>query len=384
MTDARALRLALFSGNYNYIRDGANQALNRLVGYLLDYGAAARVYSPTVAAPAFAPTGELVGVPALALPGGRGEYRLALGLPATVRRNLAGFAPNLVQVSAPDILGHRAVAWARRQRLPVVASLHTRFETYLRYYGLSAVEPIVIKLLTRFYNRVDQVVVPTPSVAALIARWGVKTPIGIWSRGIDHDRFNPSRRDLTWRRSLGIADGDMVVGFLGRLVKEKGLDIFAEVAQRLRADGVAHRILVIGEGPARHWFEREVPDAIFTGFQSGDELGRAVAGMDVLFNPSVTETFGNVTTEAMAAGVPVVAARATGAVDLIDDGVNGFLVPPRAVAAYADAIARVVGDPELRAAMGAVAARKAATFQWDSANEAMLDIMTRVVAHARR
>ena len=87
---------------------------------------------------------------------------------------------------------------------------------------------------------------------------------------------------------------------------------------------------------------------MFTGFQSGDDLGRAVASMDVFFNPSVTETFGNVTTEAMAAGVPVVAARATGAVDLVEDGRTGFLVPPRDVAAYADAIARIVGDPALR------------------------------------
>src|SRR3546814_12627389 len=106
----------------------------------------------------------------------------------------------------------------------------------------------------------------------------------------------------------------MGIGFLGRLVKEKGLDIFAEVVTDLARRGVPHKVLVIGEGPARVWFESQVPEAVFAGFQSGDDLGRAVASMDVFFTPSITETFGNVTLEAMATGGPVVAARAPGAV----------------------------------------------------------------------
>src|SRR5688500_7255605 len=124
------LRIALFSGNYNYTRDGANQALNRLVGYLLSQGAAVRIYSPTVDKPAFPATGDLVDVPAVPMPFGRGEYRFAMGLPAKVRVDLKAFAPNMVHVSAPELLGHRAVTYARRHHLPVVASVHTRFETY--------------------------------------------------------------------------------------------------------------------------------------------------------------------------------------------------------------------------------------------------------------
>lgn len=367
------LRIALFSGNYNYVRDGANQALNLLVGHLLAQGAAVRVYSPTVARPAFAPTGDLVDVPALPVPGGRGEYKIARGLPATVRADLKAFAPNRVHVSAPDILGHRAVSWARRHAIPVVASLHTRFETYPRYYGLAFAEPLIIRLLTRFYNRVDRVMVPGGSMAALLHEWGVTTPVGIWSRGIDHARFSPARRDLAWRRHLGIPDDATAVGFLGRLVKEKGLDIFAEVARELSRRGVPHKVLVIGEGPARDWFAGQVPDAVFAGFQSGDGLGRAVASLDVFFNPSVTETFGNVTLEAMASGVPVVAARATGAIDLIDEGATGFLVPPRNVAAYADAIERIARAPELRRGLGDAGHRKAAGYVWDRVNQAVLD-----------
>ena len=367
------LRVALFSGNYNYTRDGANHALNLLVGHLLARGAAVRVYSPTTDTPAFPPTGDLVSVPSIPMPGERGEYRIGRGLPAAIRRDLAAFAPNVVHISAPEILCHRAVSWARRQSIATIASHQTRFETYPAYYGIGFLRPMVERMLTRLYNRVDHVVVPTPGVRDLLTGWGVTTPIGLWPRGINHQRFNPARRDLDWRRSLGIADGDIAIGFLGRLVKEKGLDIFAEVVRELGRRGVPHKVMVIGDGPARDWFAERVPDAVFTGFQRDDALARAVASMDVMFNPSVTETWGQVTSEAMASGVPVVAARATGAMDLVDDGVTGFLVPPRNVSAYADAIERIVREPALRDALGGAGHAKASGFSWDAAGQAVLD-----------
>ena len=367
------LRIALFSGNYNYVRDGANQALNNLMESALTAGAAVRVYSPTIDPPAFEPAGDLVSVPSWSMPGGRGEYRLARGLSDDVRADLAAYVPNIVHVSAPDILGHRALAWARAQGIPCIASLHTRFETYPRYYHLGFLEPLLVRMQTRFYNRADQVMVPSASMATLLREWGVKSPIGIWSRGIDHTRFNPERRDNEWRRALGIGDEEVAVGFLGRLVLEKGLDVFADVIGELKARGVPHRVLVIGEGPAREWFARRVPEAVFTGFQEGDDLGRAAAGMDIFFMPSVTETFGNVTTEAMAAGVPVVAARATGAVDLVEEGVTGFLVPPLDVKAYADAIQRLIEDPALRAAAGRAGNLRVRGYEWDKVNAAMIE-----------
>ena len=373
------LRVAMFSGNYNYVRDGANQALNLLARHLLDRGVTLRVYSPTVAEPAFPPTGDLVDVPAWGMPGGRGEYKLARGLPAQVRADIAAFRPNLIHVSAPDVLGHRAVSYARANGIPALATLHTRFETYPRYYGIGFLEPLATYLSKRFYNRVGKVMVPGRGMAELLQEWGVTTPIGIWSRGVDHARFNPQARDLGWRRGLGIADDEVAVSFLGRLVLEKGLDIFSEVIAELRRRGVKHRVLVIGEGPARGWFAERVPEAVFAGFQSGDALGRAVASMDVFFNPSVTETFGNVTLEAMAAAVPVVAARASGAVGLVDDGRTGYLVPPRDVDAYADAIARLCEDATLRHAMGAAGHADAAGYEWDRINQAVLDAYLELV-----
>ena len=366
------LRVALFSGNYNYVRDGANQALNKLVGHLLSRGVTVRVYSPTTDTPAFPPTGDLVSVPGLPVPGGREEYKFAVNLPKTTRKDLEAFAPNIVHLSAPEFLNHGALRWARRNKIAAFASFHTRFETYMAFYRLGFLEKPLTKLLARFYNRTDQIVVPAPSSGELLRSWGVTKPIGIWSRGVDHDRFRPQARSLEWRRSLGIADDEVAIGFLGRLVLEKGLDIFADVMNELTRRDVRHRVMVIGEGPAREWFAERVPEAAFTGFQSGDELGRAVASMDVFFNPSVTETFGNVTAEAMAAGVPVVAARATGAVDLVEDGVTGFLVPPRDVGAYADAIQRLVQDDDLRRSAGLAGHAAAEQYEWEPVNEAVI------------
>ncbi|RYY25206.1 MAG: glycosyltransferase family 1 protein [Sphingomonadales bacterium] len=373
------LRVALFSGNYNYVRDGANQALNMLVGHLLSRGVKVRIYSPTVEKPAFEPTGDLVSIPSWPLPGERGEFRFATRLPKSVRDDLAAFKPNMIHVSAPEFIGHAAIRYARRNKLPVIASLHTRFETYPRYYHLGFLEPLVVGLSKRFYNKVDAVVVPGQSMKDLLHEWGVTTPINIWARGVDHDRFSPDRRSMEWRQSLGLGDQEFAVGFLGRLVKEKGLDIFSEVCRELTARNVPHRVLVIGDGPAREWFAERVPEAVFAGFQRGDDLGRAVACMDVLFNPSVTETFGNVTLEAMAAGVPVVAAHATGAMDLIDEGKTGFLVPARDVHAYADKIAMLAQDPALYRAQSDAGHAKADGYVWSAINEKVLDTYLEVL-----
>ena len=180
-----------------------------------------RVYSPTSSTPAFPPVGDLVDVPAIPMPF-RADYKLARGLPAKVRADLEAFAPNIVHVSAPEFLGHAAVRWAREKGVASIASVHTRFETYPAYYHLGFLEPAIIKLLTRFYNKFDRIVAPSPSMIALLRGWGVTPPMGIWSRGIDHDRFQPSRRSLEWRRSLGIADHEVAIGFLGRLVRKRG------------------------------------------------------------------------------------------------------------------------------------------------------------------
>lgn len=374
------LRVALFSGNYNYVRDGANQALNRLVDYLLRQGAHVRVYSPKVENPAFECAGDLVGLPNLPIPG-RAEYRLPLALSAAVKRDLEAFAPNVVHVASPDIAGHRAVSWARDRRLPVLASVHTRFETYPRYYNMAFLEPVAVAILHRFYNRCDALVAPSESMVDVLREQGMNADISVWSRGVDRDIFDPAARNLEWRRSLGIADGEVAVGFLGRLVMEKGLDVFADTVAELNTRGVAHKVLVVGEGPAGDWFRDHVPGAVFAGFQKGKCLGSAVACMDLLLNPSVTETFGNVTLEAMACGVPVVAARATGSTSLVTDGITGRLVEPSDIAGFADAVAAYVSGPALRMAHGAAGEVRSRDFSWDAINNTVAETYMRLIGH---
>lgn len=373
------LRLALFSGNYNYVRDGANQALNRLVGYLLRQGSNVRVYSPTVEQPAFEATGDLVSVPSMPIPG-RPEYRLPLAMPPAVRRDLAAFAPNVVQIASPDIVAHRFVTWARRHGLPAVASVHTRFETYLAYYHLEMIEPAVRAILRRLYRRCDALLVPSESTAAVLRAQRMNKNIHIWARGVDRDQFDPGRRDMSWRRSLGIGDDEMVIAFLGRVVMEKGLDVFAAAIQALQPRDVRHRIMVIGTGPALKWFEGALPaSAVFVGHQEGDDLARALASADVFLNPSITETFGNVTLEAMACSLPVVAAVATGATSLVRHGETGLLVEPGNPEAYADALEIYARKPALRERHGEAGLAIAKTMDWDEINSAVLRVYQRVI-----
>ena len=372
------LRIALFSGNYNYVRDGANQALNRLVGYLLRQGAHVRVYSPTVENPAFPATGDLVGVPSVPIPG-RPEYRLAFRLPASVRRDIEEFNPNVFHVAAPDIVAHRAVTWARKHNIPVISSVHTRFDTYLQYYNLKWLEPVARAIMRRYYRRCDAIVVPAESTAAIMGAQRMNKDISIWARGVDREQFNPERRSPEWRRAHGIADDDMVVCFLGRLVLEKGLDVFADAIDAARAMDVPLRVVAIGDGPARDYFEERLPDAIFTGQLTGTELATALASTDVFLNPSITETFGNVTLEAMACGLPVCAAVASGATCLVKDGVTGRLSEAGNADAFAEELADYQRNPALRARHGQAGLEFAKTMDWDAINSVVMQVYKRVI-----
>ncbi|USI71742.1 glycosyltransferase family 4 protein [Sphingomonas morindae] len=382
--DVTDLRIALFTGNYNYVRDGANQALNRLVDYLLRQGAAVRVYSPKVKKPAFEPIGDLVGVPAIPLPG-RAEYRAPLVLTPGVKKDIHAFGANLIHVASPELLGHAALRHAHKNALPAVASVHTRFETYPRYYGFAFLEPMVEAALRRFYRRCDAIFAPSDSMAQLLRDQRMNFDVGIWSRGVERDVFTPEARDLGWRRALGIQDDEVAIGFVGRLVMEKGLDVFADTIDGLARRGVRARALIVGDGPARDWFEKRLPDdAVFAGFQRGADLGRATASMDVMLNPSVTETFGNVTLEAMACGVPVVAADATGSRSLVVPGLTGQLIRPGAVHYFVDAVEHYCRDADARTRAGAAGRAESRAYEWDTVNQAMVDGYLRIIRQRAR
>ena len=340
----RPLKIALFSGNYNNVVDGPVKALNRLVGFLLDRGHEVLVFAPTIDEPAIAPTGTLISVPSVAIPG-RSEYRLAGGLnqkvrqvinemPATpqgrtVKDRLADFQPDIIHLSAPDYLGYRALKYADAEGIPAVASFHTRFDTYFQYYGAGWLQPLALKYMRHFYSLCRHVYVPSPSMGDALREVGIGDDIRMWTRGVDGTLFSPEHRDMGWRRSIGFDDTHVLAVFVGRIVLEKGLQVFADAFQKARAEAPALRALVIGDGPERKRFEGLLPaDSHFTGTLHNETLAKGYASADIFLNPSITETFGNVTLEAMASGLPSVCAAASGSVSLIRDRETGRLGPP--------------------------------------------------------
>lgn len=364
------MRIALFSGNYNYLREGANQALNRLVGWLEGTaGHQVRVYSPVTDRPAFEPAGTLVPVRSITLPV-RGEFQLALGLPSATRRDIARFDPDIIHVATPDILGTRAQSFAKQLGVPVVASQHTLFETYLDHYGLGWLRPLAEAHLARFYRRSDHVLTPTEALAADMRRLRGDDAVSVWSRGVDRALFDPARRDPAWRRAQGVGDDEILILFFGRLVREKGVAEFLSVAGRLRRQGLPVRALVVGEGPARSDFG-VLADVVMTGHLEGESLARAVASADIFYHPSMTETFGNVVLEAMAAGLPIVAADAPGSRALLNGGQVGQLYRSVDLDAACDALAAFATSPALRRAMAGKARERSALYAWDAASAAV-------------
>jgi phosphatidylinositol alpha 1,6-mannosyltransferase len=367
------MRIALFSGNYNYLREGANQALNILVQHLEDVsGFTVRVYSPVTDTPAFEPAGTLVAVPSVALPV-RNEFRLAMGIPKVIREDIRSFGPDLFHVSTPDILGTRAQTFAKQLGVPVVASMHTRFETYLAYYGLEWARPVLDAHLKRFYRRCDHVFAPTGALVDELRLLRGNDQASIWSRGVDAALFNPNRRDLQWRRDQGIADSDVAILFFGRVVLEKGVEAFVQAVRDLQMGSSRVRALVVGAGPAAALFET-LPGTVFTGHLAGRDLARAVASADVMLNPSTTETFGNVIVEAMASGLPVVSADAQNARSILTDGVDGFICHPTARGSYSAALRKLIEDDDLRKTIGLSARRTSEKYSWDRASQSVAEI----------
>ncbi len=373
------LRVALFTGNYNYIKDGVSLTLNRLVDYLQRQGVPVLVVAPTGPTPAFEPAGELLSVPSFPIPS-RPEYRLSIGLPSRVRQRLEQFCPTLFHIAVPDVLGYRALCLGERWQVPVVASYHTRYDSYLKYYGLSALESLGKRYLRNFYGRCRQIYPPSESMAAILREEGISRNMRVWSRGVDTELLNPGRRSLAWRQSLGIADDEVVVSYVGRLVKEKNTVLLTRIFDGLKRRGVRFRPMIVGSGPKEAAMRSALPDTVFTGFLHGQNLARAYASSDIFVFPSESETFGNVTLEAMASGLPAVCADASGSRNLVVEGVTGFLVSARNETGFLDRIASLAASSELRSTMGAEALDRALEYHWDNILSGLLTNYMDVIA----
>jgi phosphatidylinositol alpha 1,6-mannosyltransferase len=364
-----ALRIALVTSSYNYIADGVALTLNRLVGYLEARGVEVLVFTPTADKPAFPHNGTILPVPSMPLPG-RPEYRLVLNMPARVKRKLLDFKPDIIHIAVPDLLGHAALALANQHGIPAVATYHTRYETYLRHYWyLAPFEGLLTKILRRFYGACREVYVPSDSTRDALLADGLKDNFKPWPRGIDTKRFDPAKRSAAWRVQHGIGADELVVLHVSRLVREKRLDTLTAAMNGI---AVPHKSVIVGDGPDRGTVERELPHAIFTGFLGGDELATAYASSDIFVFPSDSESFGNVTLEAMASGLPCVCADATGSRSLVVPGETGLLAPADDAAAFARHLTVLAQDGALRRRMGEAARARALGFSWEETLARML------------
>lgn len=357
------LRLAIFTGNYCSVEDGVAMTLKRLVEYLEGRGHSVLVVAPGLESGTNGHGESLVPIPSLPAPG-RPEYRMALGLTPSARKRIDEFRPTLFHIATPDFLGLGALRLGRKRGIPVVGSFHTHFASYLRYYELDMFREPLWKYLRYFYQRCEQVYVPSRSMMKVLRDRDVGEDLRLWDRGVDSEFFNPRHRSSAWRQSHSIADDEVVVTFVGRLAREKGLKTLVEVIRRLEANGVPHRSMVIGDGPERGWLTTQLRRTVFTGYLTGGELARGFAASDVFLFPSDTETFGNVTLQAMASGLPTVCANATGSDALVQHGTTGFLAEPTNTEQFLDYTTRLVANPGLRTQMARAALRRSQQYAW--------------------
>ncbi len=381
------LRVAIFTGNYNHIRDGVSLTLNRLVKFLEDQHIPVLVFGPSIKNPPMEHCGELVVTPSIPmLVPGRSEYRIATSFPKWAQKRLEEFKPTLLHIATPDGLGTGALKWGQKNNIPVVSSYHTHFLSYAKYYAFFLM-PILNWAKRRmkiFYRQVEQVYVPTQSMIEELEREGVVADMRIWARGIDLERFNPSKRDMEWRRSVGFKDDEIVVSFVSRLVWEKELGTYIKAVKNLKKINSKVRALVVGDGPAQAEAERALPEAHFTGFAKGEDLSRAYASSDIFLFPSHTETFGNVTLEAMASGLPCLVADAIGSKSLVQNGVNGYWAAKEDIADFTAKLNLIVEDEEKRLEMGKKSREFALEYKWDVINKELLENYLEAMANYQR
>ncbi|WP_430461625.1 glycosyltransferase family 4 protein [Thalassolituus sp. LLYu03] len=250
---------------------------------------------------------------------------LQLGLPARrkIRRVWDSFQPDAVYIATEGPLGVSALNEARRRGLPVISAFHTNFHRYSGYYGLGWIKTLTLSWLRRFHNRTAVTLVPSADIATDLRAEGF-TPVEVLSHGVDCRLFHPRRRSGTLRQSWQV-ENEPVLLYVGRIAAEKNIPLAIRTWQALRADRPDLKLVMVGDGPLRAELSREYPDILFAGVQTGERLAQYFASADAFVFPSLTETFGLVTLEAMASGLPVVAFDMAAAALHVCPGKNGEL-----------------------------------------------------------
>jgi phosphatidylinositol alpha 1,6-mannosyltransferase len=278
----------------------------------------------------------------------------------------------VVHLASPFILGVRGMAAAARLGIPAVAVYQTDLAGYARTY-VGAGEAAAWRRIRSVHSAADLTLAPSSAAMHDLEAHGVPR-LRLWQRGVDTVRFRPDLRDEAIRRELA-PNGELIVGYVGRLAPEKQVELLAGVCA---LPGV--RVVVTGDGPSLPNLQEQLPGAVFLGRRTGDELARIHASLDVFAHTGPFETFCQTVQEAMASGVPVVAPAVGGPLDLVDHGRTGFLVPPRDADAVTQAVASLAADAGLRASFGAAARTTVEGRTWAAVGDQLIDHYGAVLA----
>jgi phosphatidylinositol alpha 1,6-mannosyltransferase len=363
------MRIAIITESFPPDVNGVAHSVVRVAEHLVDRGHRPLVIAPEPGSGTRRVTGALrypvVRVPSLPMPG---YPAFRLGLPSRrITDSVVGHGTDLVHLAGPFFLGARGSAVAQHLRLPTVAVYQTDVPAYAgarRMSGLT--EAAAWRWLRAIHNAADRTLAPSTASATALHAHGIER-VWLWRRGVDAARFDPRHRSGAVRRALA-PNGEVLVGYVGRLAVEKRVDLLAGVS---RIPGV--RLVLVGDGPAAPALRRQLPDAVFLGMREGAQLARLYASMDVFVHSGPYETFGQTIQEAGASGLPVVAPASGGPVDLVVDGVTGLLVPPLSDDALTDGVARLVADADLRAGMGAAARELVLGRSWAAVGDQLID-----------
>ena len=357
------LRIALVTETYPPEINGVAMTLGRLTAALRACGHMVDVVRPRQLADTAdtADTRDTL-VSGLPIPG-YGELRF--GLPATraLKQQWHAQRPHIVHIATQGPLGWSARQAARALGLPVSSSFHTNFDAYSAHYGVGWMRGIIARTLRNFHNGTGATFVPTRSLARNLLAAGYRN-VSVVSRGIDTQLFSPQRRSPNLRAAWQAKPDDLVVAYVGRLAPEKNLDlVFTAFAEVLRARHDA-KLVLVGDGPLRAELKARYPQHIFAGMRSGEELAAHYAAADLFLFPSLTETFGNVTVEALASGLGVVAYDYAAAAELIEHGHNGVVAPPGDANAFVNSAVMLAADRALLTRVRTRAALSVAHLDW--------------------
>jgi phosphatidylinositol alpha 1,6-mannosyltransferase len=373
------MRVAYFNANLKKGQDGVTRVMYKMFDGAQERGAEIIAITSQLPEPDDVDF-PVYRVPSVPLPVQK-AYRLALPGFQAFSETLRAFRPDILHINSPCTLGFGALKYAQHHRVPIVATYHTHFPTYPRYYNLAPLEDMTWRLTRFLYNSMDATFVPTKPILKELSEHNVERLMYL-PNGVDTGLFSPERRSLEWRKRFGGGDKPIVL-FVSRLVWEKDLRVLAEAYRTLRSQRGDFEMVVVGDGHARKEFEQLMPGAHFLGYQSGVPLAESYASADVFVFPSTTETFGLVTLEAMASGLVPVAANVGGAVEIIEDRRSGILVKPHRGDDLAGNVAWLLDRPQVRDAMKIQAHSRAQRYRWDGILDSLFHMYDQVVTHHR-